>query len=290
MIITIIIIGALLLACVLVLRNPSQFSIASEWNTYEDSKLESTERMLGPLARVFSRSNSVRRLSQPTRINDVINRDLKISGAFNSSLDIFYSVQLAAIVTGISLIGVSYLQIFGGLLSVMLAVIGITLALWPILQVRKLAKAKRSIILDELPEFADLLLMAITTMTIESALTFTAERATGIVGAEIRELLRALNNRTIDAAKLFEITAQRLGTPEGKEFIGALQATWIDKAATATNIQAQVNSLRELQYQKQRGIAKRLPITLVITFTIHFMPLLFILGFLPVFTSLTGLK
>jgi hypothetical protein len=274
----------------IVLREKSPENTELEWEGYLNRKLESTERLLGSAARSFSRSGAVARLAHSERTPESVRRDLELGGAFSGNLRVFYSMQLAALVTGASLLALSFLEDLGGFYRFMLVGVGLIVAYWPLNKIKTAASRKRETIIEELPEFADLLLMVLSSMSILQALNFTAERSKGSVATEMKELVRTISGRAMAEEQAFALTAGRLGTAEGREFVSALQSSYLDGTTAVENIRSQVENLQNLRYQHQRGKAKRLPVSLVVTFAMHFLPLLFVLAFLPVIASLSGMS
>jgi len=286
-------IGVLLLviaAVALLLRGRSETAGEQEWDGYLSRKLESTERVLGPMARSLGRSGAVARMVESSKGPDAVRRNLELGGAFGGSLHVYYSMQLAALVVASVALAFSFLEGLEGLARVVLVGFGVAIAAWPYNKVKSDARKKADMVLDELPEFADILLMTISSVSVPQALNFTVERVDGAVAHEMRELVRMLNGSGRGREEqVFALTASRLGTTEGREFVAALQSAYMEGTTAAANIRAQVENLRMLKYQQQRARAKRLPVSLVITFAVHFMPLLFVLAFLPVVVALSGL-
>lgn len=290
MIITIGIVLLLLAAVALLSRGNGGAVSELEWDGYLNRRLESTERILGPMARSLGRSGAVARMSENNRGTEQLRRLLELGGAFGGSLQIYWSMQLAAVVAGSFAIAFAFLEGLSGGARIVLLAVGALVAAWPYNKARSDAKRKTEIVLEQLPEFAELLLMTISSVSVPQALAFTAERVEGAVAADLRELVRMLNGAGRGREEqVFAVTAARLGTTEGREFVAALQSAYLEGTTAAANIRAQVENLRMLKYQQQRGRAKRLPVTLVVTFAVHFMPLLFILSFLPVIGALSGL-
>lgn len=289
----IITIGILLLlgaAVALLSRGNAGADTELEWDGYLNRRLESTERILGPMARSLGRSGAVTRMVENSKGTEQLRRLLELGGAFGGVLQIYWSMQLAAVVVGSFAIAFSFLEGISGGARVILLTVGVLVAAWPYNKARNEAKRKTEIVLEQLPDFAELLLMTISSVSVPQALAFTADRVEGVVAADLRELVRMLNGAGRGREEqVFAITAARLGTTEGREFIAALQSSYLEGTTAAANIRAQVVNLRMLKYQQQRGRAKRLPVTLVVTFAVHFMPLLFILSFLPVIGALSGL-
>ncbi len=274
----------------IIVREKNPHSSELEWEGYLNRKLESTERLLGSAARPFSRSGAVARLAESDRTPESIKRDLELGGAFNGNLRIFYSMQLAAMVVGASMLAFSFVDGLGGFYRFMLVGVGLIIAYWPLNKIKSSAERKRVTIIEELPEFADLLLMVLSSMSVLQALNFTAERSKGSVATELKELVRTISGRSMPEEQAFALTAARLGTAEGREFVAALQSSYLDGTTAVENIRSQVENLQNIRFQHQRAKAKRLPVSLVVTFAMHFLPLLFILAFLPVITSLSGMS
>jgi hypothetical protein len=289
MIVTIGFLFLLLAAVSMLLRDKAPQAPELEWESYLNRKLESTERLLGSAARSFSRTGAVARLASSDRTPESIKRDIELGGAFGGSVKIFYSMQLSAMVFGAALLSLSFLEGISGLYRLLLVGFGITVSFWPVNKIKSMAQKKRALIIEELPEFADLLLMVLSSMSVLQALNFTAERSTGSVATEMKELVRAISGRLLAEEQAFQATAGRLGTPEGREFVAALQSSYLDGTTAVENIKSQVENLQTLRYQAQRAKAKKLPVSLVVTFALHFLPILFVLAFLPVVSSLAGI-
>ena len=132
--------------------------------------------------------------------------------------------------------------------------------------------------------------MYMEALSVVQACRQTVIKVDGVVSAEIKELVTALNTRTMSESEAFSRCAARLQTLEGKEFVSALQAAVIDGTTAVRNVRSQVESLREIRYQRQRSVAKKLPTKLVVAFAVHFLPLIFILAGLPVVAALSGMN
>lgn len=260
------------------------------WDEYLGGDLELAERALGPMARRFSRSGIIHGIIEGTDEHNAIVRDIKTGGAFHRSFEVYIAVQLAALLSGGALLALSLLQGADGWLRIVLIILALIIAYWPYNQVRSKAQQRSREIIEHLPEFADLLLMVLPSMGVPQALAFTADRSTGPVAHEMQELSRTLSARGMTDIEAFELFSDRLGTLQGREFLGSLKASYLDGTTAVDTIRSQAENLRNIKYQQQRAVAKRIPVTLVVRFTIHFMPLLFILAFLPVLFSLSGVN
>lgn len=290
MIVTVGIILVLVAALALLVRGTPSKEAELEWDGYLTRRRESTERLLGPMARSLGRSGAVARMAENGKGSDSLRRLLELGGAFGGSAQIYWSMQLAACVVGAFALSFSFLEGLGGGARLLLVGSAVLVAAWPYNKVRSEARRKTEIVLEQLPEFAELLLMTISSVSVPQALAFTAERVSGPVASDLRELVRMLNGAGRGREEqVFAVTAARLGTTEGREFVSALQSAYLEGTTAAANIRSQVENLRMLKHQNQRARAKRLPVTLVVTFALHFMPLLFVLSFLPVIGALSGL-
>lgn len=260
------------------------------WATYSQTPVDGVGKLLQPVARLFYGTKSTANLSKASRFNESLRKDLEFTGLFAGSLEVYFSVQASALFIGMTIAALSYVSALSGLISLTLLAVGVSMMAWPWDKVRRKSKEKREAILNELPEFADILLMYLEGQSVVQACRQAAGKMDGVVSLEIRELAIAINTRTMSESQAFSRCAARLYTIEGREFISALQAAVIDGTTAAKNIRSQVESLREVRYQRQRAIAKKLPTKLVVAFAVHFLPLIFILAGLPVVAALSGMN
>ena len=260
------------------------------WATYTRIPADGVGKLLQPVARLFYGTKSTANLSKASRFNESLRKDLEFTGLFAGSLEVYFSVQASALFTGMTLAALSYVSALSGLASLLLLAVGVSVIAWPWDKLRRKSKEKREAVLRELPEFADILLMYMEALSVVQACRQTVSKVDGVVSLEIRELVLALTTRTMSESEAFSRCAARLYTLEGKEFISALQAAVIDGTTAIKNVRSQVDSLREIRYQRQRAIAKKLPTKLVVSFAVHFLPLIFILAGLPVVAALSGMN
>lgn len=260
------------------------------WTTYTQTPADGVGKLLQPMARLFYGTKSTANLSKASRFNESLRKDLEFTGLFAGSLEVYFSVQASALFVGMTLAALSYVSALSGLTSLILLAVGVSLIVWPWDKVRRKAKEKREAVLTELPEFADILLMYLEAQSVIQACRQAAGKVDGVVSLEIRELVLALTTRTMSESEAFSRCASRLHTIEGREFVSALSAAVIDGTTAVKNIRSQVESLREIRYQRQRSIAKKLPTKLVVSFAVHFLPLIFILAGLPVVAALSGMN
>lgn len=256
-----------------------------KWDTYL-GEADGLQRILGPTARELSGTRLVRRVG-PSQLEG-LHQKLRVGNSFYGDVEVFVSYQVAAIFFALMVLGVSFLPNLPGFFRIVLILLAVILVLWPYSTAKKAADLRTAAIRKELPDFAELTLMVLPSMSVPQSLTFTASRLQGPVAFEMRELVKTLSMRTMSEDEAFDLTAERLGTVEARQFVSSLKTAYIDGTKSVEVIRAQVDNLRKVQFQEARAKAKRLPITMVVAFAIHFMPLLFVLVLIPVFAALSG--
>jgi pilus assembly protein TadC len=205
-----------------------------------------------------------------------------MGGTFGGNLEIFFSIQLLTMLIGGAALSVVLLTDLPKFIEVALAGIGALLPVWPYNEANQKALKRSRRITMELPDFAELLIMVLPSMSIPQALSFTAEHVDGEVSIEMRNLVRTLVTHTMTDDEAFSYTASRLGTVEGRQFVDALRDAHLEGTRVVDSIKSQSESLRRISFQHRRAMAKQLPMKLTFIFALHFMPLLFALAFLPV--------
>lgn len=275
----VIVVGALLL-----LRGREEPS--EKWDTYQEESPDGLQRLLLPAARELSGTKAVRKLG-PDQVEG-LQQKLRIGNAFFGDLEVFFAYQLAAVIVAAMILTLTFLPSLPGLFRIVFILLAVIIVIWPYSTATKAAGERASAIRAELPDFAELTLMVLPSMSVPQSLSFTSGRLDGPVAFEMRELVKSLSTRTIPEDEAFDLAAERLGTVEGRQFVASLKTAYIDGTKSVSVIRAQVDNLRRIQFQEARAKAKRLPITMVVAFALHFMPLLFVLVFVPVAFSLSG--
>lgn len=278
---------ALIATISLVLRKtPSEPSEA--WDAYMATQPDGLANLFGVPARAVSANPIIKNVNEDSL--EQLRGRLRLGGAFGGDLNIFISYQVVALLASAGLLAVSMLSVLPTFMRLVIAGLGVLIAMWPYSTVRTSAAKRAALLRRTLPDFAELLLMVLPSMSVPQAITFTASKLDGPVAVEMRELVRTLTTRSMPEQQAFELTAERLGTPEGRALVNALKVAYLDGAKAVDPIRAQVDALRAIQFQHQRAMAKKLPVTLVVNFAVHFMPMLFILAFLPVVFALSGIS
>lgn len=209
---------------------------------------------------------------------------------FAGSVEVFVSVQVAALLVASGLlvtIPVLELDALGAMAAVVIAV---AVAALPYSRLHEAAKKRLAEVRDELPEFAELLLMPVTSgYGIIPALEFTATRCTGTVAAEVQTLVSQLAVRADNEEALFRAAGARLGDAAAITFFNSLYQAYTDGVPVAESLRGQAAQLRHQEYQRKRALLKKLPTKLVFMIAVHLLPFLFVLTALPTLYALRSM-
>jgi pilus assembly protein TadC len=264
--------------------DPERYELA--YSQVADSQVS---RIMLSASRRFSSLPSIH-ASQSSALYRSLERKLVASGgAFGDSVEIFLGVQIAAAMTSAAILVILLLTMPGALWFIVGLLFAFGLLGYPYDQVRRRVMERADAVSDQLPDFAELLLMPISQgMGIVPALRFTTDRSEGHVADEINSMLLMLESQTLEDDRLpFTLAGNRLGTSEAISFCNALMMAHVESTGVAKNIAAQAKSLRLSQFQKSRATAKKLPVKLVILFTGNLLPLLFTVILIPVAVGFT---
>jgi tight adherence protein C len=208
-------------------------------------------------------------------------------GMFGGSVEVFLSVQIMAALLAAGALGATVAFQVDGLLLGSAVVFALAFAAMPYNRVSTAAKKRQESVIANLPEFAELLLMPVTSgYGILPALDFTASRLEGPVASEVRLMLQILASRAAPEQQAFLDTGERLGTPASITFFNTLYQSHVDGVKIADNIRGQAEQLRKQSYERTRALLKKLPNTLVIIMGVHLLPFLFTVVLLPTFMAL----
>lgn len=257
------------------------------WRSAIDNERSTVGQILLNVARPISRASLIRREAASTQWRG-LQRKLNASGTFGTDVEVYLSVQVACVVIGALAIAGSVATAAGSTLTLVAGLLfGIAIAAYPWNIVSKAATKRSTAVLDNLPDFAELLQMPLSAgMGIPPALRFTAERLPGPVADEVMRMLDIIRVNPSEEAEAFIEVGERLGVPEARAFFTALLQSQMEGASVAGNLSRQAEILRAAAYQRRRSMLKKLPIKLVLIIGMHFLPLLFILGLLPTIVSL----
>ena len=257
------------------------------WSQYLENS-SGVARLLASGGRPIASTRLVKDLNG-TKTYKAIDNSVRMGNTFQSSVDIFVSVQIAALVIGIMFLVFALIAQPDTYIKLMLMLLGIIIPLWPVAELITEAQKRSAMISVDLPEFAELLLMVAPSMSIPAALAFTAERSKGIVGLEIYELVKTLGTRAIPEQEAFRLTGDRLATIDGKQFINILENGYLQGSRVVEPLTSLAEQMRRSEFQKRRAYAKKLPVKLIIIFATHFIPFLIGLAFLPVVYGFLGI-
>ena len=211
---------------------------------------------------------------------------LNAGSTFSSNVEVYVSVQIASILIGCMLLVTAFF--LHGILEIGAIFLALAISLYPAQEMLSKAEKRGLKLSIELPDYAELFLMVAPSMSIPAALSFTNERSIGVISAELNELVKAITQRTLPENEAFALTSRRLGTPDGRQFIAIIEDGYINGSKVVEQVRSLAEQMRRSEFQRKRGLAKKLPVKLVIIFAIHFMPLLLGLAFLPVVYGLTS--
>ena len=258
---------------------PARYDLA--YSQVADSQVS---RIMLSASRRFSSLPSIH-ASRTSPIYRTLERKLVASGgAFGDSVEIFLGVQITCALISASIFVILLLTMPGLLFFIAAMLFAVALLAYPYDQVRRHVLERSEAVSSQLPDFAELLLMPISQgMGIVPALRFTTDRSKGFVAEEINAMLLMLESQTLEDARMpFTLAGSRLGTPEAISFCNALMMAYIESTEVAKNISAQAKSLRMSQFQKARALSKKLPVKLVLLFTVNLLPMLFTVILIPV--------
>ena len=256
------------------------------WASAVSNERSAVGRILLNVARPLSRTSLIQREAATPQWRS-LQRKLNASGTFNGDVEVFLAVQVACGMIALLAIAAAVASSDSSLNLVTGLLFGAAIAAYPWNIVSKSATKRTSAVLDNLPDFAELLQMPLSAgMGIPPALKFTAERLPGPVSDEVHRMLDQIRVNPTEESAIFIATGERLGVPEARSFFTALLQSHVEGASVSANLSRQAEILRAAAYQRRRSMLKRLPIKLVLIIGMHFLPLLFILGLLPTFLSL----
>jgi Flp pilus assembly protein TadB len=247
-----------------------------------------TSGALSRMANQISQTTSVKAASKSPLLNSVREK-VASSGAFSGSFEAYLSSQLAAFLLGGGILVLCATGAFQGPLRIAGLFVGIGVSFWPYNTATKNAGKKAERTAAELPEFVEMLQIPLASgMSVEQALRFTCRFTDGPVRAEVQWLLDTLQARTMNDAEAFVEAGRRLGTAEATAFFSTLGQAHIEGTRVSETLQRQAESLRNQYHQIRRARMKKMPLTLIVAFAVHFLPFLFVLVLVPLMQGLQG--
>lgn len=257
------------------------------WSRAIAMQSSSAQRLLLEMSRRFANFPTIYESGTSPQYAYLTDRLLAAGGMYGSSVEVFLSFEALCITASLVLLSIVWM-IHMFILFKLLAVLFVVLfVVWPWDNVNRKAKEHARAVTASLPEFAELLQMPLLTAGIGvlGSLRFTAERLSGPVSDEVKNLLVVLDSHAMDEVQAFQLAGARLGTPEAKAFMTALMTAHVEGDKVVRTIVAQAENLRIKAHNDQRALNRQLPIRLVIIMGVHLLPVLFAVLLYPAFVS-----
>lgn len=208
---------------------------------------------------------------------------------YGGDVEVFLAVQLLTIVAGLVVFVAGVTQGLALMPLVVLLAWSAAVAFYPYLQLKSEAKRRRQQILTTLPEFANVLTMALAGgQSVVQALRFTSTEVSGPVSDAVQEMLLALDSKSMSDREAFRLAGMRLGAVEAQEFFGTLAAAHIDGQKAVDTLRVQTDSLRKVGYQEARARLKTLSTKGIVITAAFFVPPLIIIVAIPTIVSFGG--
>jgi Flp pilus assembly protein TadB len=254
------------------------------WQAAIANERSAVGRILLNVARPISRSGFVSREAATPQWR-ALRRKLAASGSFSSDVEVFLAVQVVCAILGMVVVAFAA-TMSSTMSSIAVMVSGVALAAYPWNIVKKSSMKRYGEVMDNLPDFAELLQMPLAAgMGIIPALRFTSERLQGPVSAEVVRMLDIIRVNPSEEAHAFIDAGERLGVTEARAFFTALLQSHLEGASVSQNLSRQAEVLRTAAFQRRRSSLKRLPVKLVLIIGMHFIPVILILAMLPTMLS-----
>jgi hypothetical protein len=260
-----------------------------DWDNFIENS-DGVLKFIGKAAKPISGSNLLKKSTESTAQYRNIMKKLHLGGAFLGLLEIYVAVQFFSIIVGSVIVIYSIFALESGLYKILGGMSALIVIIYPYNYLNSKAIAKSEIINSELPDFVELLVMVLPSMSVPQSLSFTAENSEGLISFEIKELVKTLTTRKVSEEEAFNLTAERIGTDDGRQFIDILKDAYLEGTKSVDAVSNLAENMRKASFQRQRATLKKLPVKLTLLFALHFMPLLLALTFLPVVYSLAGVS
>jgi tight adherence protein C len=152
-------------------------------------------------------------------------------------------------------------------------------------------RARRSVVLMELPTVLDLLTLATSAgMGLEHALEEVGRRSEGVIARELRMVSRelALGQRR-NLREALEAMAERVDVPEMDRVVGRLSATYEQGLPLGSALAAQAQALREQQRMHILEEGGKATVRMLLPVAVLILPVLFVVVLVPAAIELTRL-
>lgn len=252
---------------------------AKDWQAAKDASDSQVDQVLLSAARPLASMPVVSDLARSGQFTQLQKQLLASGSAFGGSVEIFLAVQLAAGLIGS---GIALAAIVGVVHPLLALFLGAGIAMYPWNVVSKRAKKRSSEVTRALPDFANMLIMALSSgQTVLPSLDFTARRVDNIVSEEVRNLLAIQRAQAMPEEELFRLTAARLATPEAQQFFNTLLQGHTEGSRITDPLLKQAKNLRARAYQEQRRETLKMPQRLMLAFFLHVLPMILAITAVP---------
>lgn len=252
------------------------------WQRAVDQEASAVGRILVRVSRPMMSSRLVADTAASPAYRAISQRLSSSQGAFAGSVEVFLAVQAFCVFLSMVIVATSIILRPDTWIFIALLVFAAALTAYPFNVLKSKSSKLAEAVSTGLPEFAELLQMPLSTgMGVLPALTFTSERLSGPVAAEVRRMLQVINSRSLPEADAFRLAAARLGTPEAQAFFNSCMQAHLEGTGLMGTLGRQAEALRFSAYQAARAKAKRLPVSLVLIMALHFIPTLLVIVLIP---------
>ncbi len=255
------------------------------WAQASESEDYLLGRVLIGVAKPISKSQRIKDLAIQEDLGWLQRMLLAAGSPYGGSVEVFLSVQTGAILLGVVIVLIGAFT--KGLFPVWLtAGLGAVVMFVPISRLYDQAKKRGNAVLQDLPDFVDLLMIPIVAgVGIKRSLRQTTERFYGPVQSEMENAIAMVDVGKPLSEALWYV-GHRLAVPEARVFFSALAQAEQQGSSVRELLEKQRDALRHESFQKQRAEIKKIPTKIVFVFALHFMPVLFAVAFVPLIAAL----
>jgi len=282
--------AAALAGSFLLRRHSSPEQVQAHLPSFQDAVVADQSalgRMLLSAAKPLSGTKTVILDEESATYRELRNKLASAGGLYGGSVVVFVATQIAAVLIGLGILGGALLLGAHGMKLILAMVLSLALSAYPYQKIRDTSSERSELIDSSLPDFAELLVMPMSSgYGILPALDFTARRSSGPVADEVLNMLAVIQARARSEEQAFTEAGARLGTPASVAFFSTLSQAYTEGTTAAASISGQAAQLRKLNYERTRGRIKKLPNTLVVVMGLHLMPGLFVVILLPLLYSM----
>ena len=203
-------------------------------------------------------------------------------GLYGGFVEVFLATQIAAVLVASGVLVSTVFLTLTPTQTLVATGFSVALMAWPYSKVWEAEKKRSALINSSLPEFAELLLMPLSSgYSVLPALDFTAQRLEGPVSDEVLRLLDTIRSRALDEEKAFEEAGDHLGTSAAKSFFAVLAQAYLEGVQVIETVHGQAVQLRKTEYERLRERIGKMENTIAVYTGIHLLPGLFLVILFP---------